>query len=89
MQSYDFISIRPRNSSGSFFRKGRRRVKKSHVRNFSGRPSREKISREIFFWGSPAPFHHFTTYFLPSRMYMPRWGTPLRRRPWRSKQGAS
>jgi len=25
-------------------------VKKSHVRNFSGRPSREKISREKFFW---------------------------------------
>jgi len=23
-------------------------AKKSHVRNFSGRPSREKISREIF-----------------------------------------
>ena len=41
MQSYEFISIRPRNSSGSFFRKGRRRVKKSHVRNFSGRPSHD------------------------------------------------
>ena len=27
-------------------------VKKSHVRNFSGRPSRGKISREKFFWGA-------------------------------------
>ena len=30
-------------------------MKKSHVRNFSGKASREKISREKFFCGGFAP----------------------------------
>jgi hypothetical protein len=30
---------------------GRPPRKKSHVRNFHGKASQKKISREIFFWG--------------------------------------